>query len=239
MRRYGNGWSSVAGAGAVAAETNVSPGGHVTAPASALTTSTDRIVPRAVLTHGGRSNAVLQRGRIAIDEPRFAVVVVHRERATVGEVVAVRLHRLGGEQVALQTHRRLPLEQRQRIRQGEQDRVPPTVGPLQERPSVGDVRGDAGVVVGAVGMCPSDVEEVAVDLHGIDGCRAAGEGDGDVVARAGADHQDGARRVGGRCARRRSRTAGCRPRANCSQVGIPLTSATTPPESAIGVVCTL
>ena len=30
-------------------------GGHVTAVASALTTSTDRIVPRAALTHGGRS----------------------------------------------------------------------------------------------------------------------------------------------------------------------------------------
>ena len=137
-----------------------------------------------------------ERRRVAIDEPRLAVVVVHRERAAVGEVVAVRLDGLGGEQVALQAHRRLALEQRQRVGQGEQDRVPAAIRRLEERPSVGDVGVDARIVVGAVGMGPADVEQVLVDLHGVHRRRPARQGDGDVVARSGADDQHVAGGVG-------------------------------------------
>ncbi len=111
-------------------------------------------------------------------------------------MVTVRLDSLDGEQVALETYRRLALEQRERVRQGEQDRVPPPIGRLEECPTVGDVCVDARVVVGPVRVGAADVEEVPVDLHGVHRGRPAGEGDGDVVARAGADDQDLPGRVG-------------------------------------------
>ena len=130
-----------------------------------------------------------ERRRVTINEPRLAVVVVHREGAAVGEVIAVRLDGFGREEVALQAHRRLALEQGERVGQGEQDRVPLLIGRFEERSTVGDVGVDARVVVGAVGMRPADVEQVTVDLHGVHGRRPAGQGDGHVVARPGADDQ--------------------------------------------------
>ena len=121
-----------------AARVNSSPSGHVTAAGSALATSTDSVVGRRADTRRVAEH-VLERAGVALDEPRLAVVVVHGERATGGEVVAVRLDGLLGEQVALEADRRLALQQRERVGEGEQDRVPLAVGLLEEGAAVGDV----------------------------------------------------------------------------------------------------
>ena len=55
------------------------------------------------------------------------------------EVVAGRLHRLLGEEVALEAERRLARHERDRVRQREQDQVVLLVGALEERAAVVDV----------------------------------------------------------------------------------------------------
>ena len=79
-----------------------------------------------------------ERVGVPVDQPALAVVVVHREHATLGEVVAGRLDGLGGEQVALEPHRRLAGDERERVGQGEQDAVPLLVRPLEVGPPVVD-----------------------------------------------------------------------------------------------------
>ena len=83
-------------------------------------------------------------------------------------MVAVGLDGLLGEQVALEADGRLSLQKRQRVGEREQDGVPVAVGLLEERPAIADVGDDAGVVVGAVGVAPAEVEEVTVDLDRVD-----------------------------------------------------------------------
>ena len=87
-----------------------------------------------------------------VDQPVLAVVVVHRERAVGGQVLAGGGQGLFGEQEALQPDLRGPGDQGQRVGQGEQDQVVLGVGGLQERPAVVDVPGDPRIVVGVVGV---------------------------------------------------------------------------------------
>ena len=188
LRRYGNGWSSVAGSGVSAGRTEPLPRrtGHrarVGAGHEHRQLGPRRADARRLLED------LLQRPGVAVDQPRLAVVVVHRQRAARAQVVAIGVDGFLGEEVALQAHRRLALQQRQGVGEGQQDRVPLPIGPLQEGPTVGDVSDDAGVVVWAVRVLAAEVEEVPVDLHGVDTRGTAGHGDGHVVARAGADDE--------------------------------------------------
>ena len=118
-----------------------------------------------------------------VDQPVLAVVVVHREPAAGGEVVAGGCDRLRGEQVGLQPDRARAADQHQGVGQGEQDQVVLRVGLLEERAAVVDVGEHPRVLVGAVGVAfPPDLQDARVDLDGVDVLGALGQRDRDVAA---------------------------------------------------------
>ncbi|MFN8518307.1 MAG: hypothetical protein U0667_02710 [Chloroflexota bacterium] len=127
-------------------------------------------------------------------QPWLAVVVVEHEDAVVAQVVGDRLERLLGEQERLQAHVRGLADQRQRVRQGEDDDVVLLVGAAQERAAVIDVAVHPWVVVGLVGVVlDADLLDARVDLHRVDALdvRVVGEQQRHVRARPGAHHQRG------------------------------------------------
>ena len=123
------------------------------------------------------------------------VVVVHREDPAGAQVAPHRLHRLQGEQVALEAQRGLAADERQRVRQGEDDQIVAAVAALEIGSPVVDVHADPRVLVGVIGVVASaDRLDHRIDLDGVDVPRALREGDGDVVAVARTHDQDVARR---------------------------------------------
>jgi hypothetical protein len=127
---------------------------------------------------------------VPADQPVLPVAVVHREDAVGAQVGAHRLHRLQGEQVALQTDLACPRDQGERIRQGEDDRVVRPVGALQEGAAVVDVDVHAriGVRVVRIELSPQLLYS-RVDLDGVHRGRAVSQGLSDVDAVARTDHQ--------------------------------------------------
>ena len=95
---------------------------------------------------------LVERAGQAIDQPRLAVEVVHREDPARRQVRLRRLHRSRREQVALETQRRLARDERERVRQREQDQVVALVRALEERAAVGDVHVDPRIVVRMLGI---------------------------------------------------------------------------------------
>src|SRR5437016_13074980 len=95
---------------------------------------------------------LVQGARISVDEPTLFVIVVHTERALGLEVIARRLERLLREEVALEPQARLARDERDRVRQGEQDQVVVPIGALQKRAAVVDVDVYAAIRVRMVGM---------------------------------------------------------------------------------------
>ena len=124
--------------------------------------------PRRAVDARRLAEHLLERGGVAVDQPRLAVVVVHGEDAAVGEVVAVGLDGLLREEVALEPHGRLALQERERVGEGQQDRVPPVVGRLEEGAPVGEVGVDPRVVVGGQRVPTPELEQVGVDLDRVD-----------------------------------------------------------------------
>ncbi len=139
-----------------------------------------RLVPERALHRAGEP----------VDEPALAVVVVHREGAAGLEVLAGGPHGLRGEQVALQPQRAGSGHQGERVGQREQDEVVAAVGALQEGAPVGDVGGDARVVVRPVGVLrAAELAQFGIDLDGVDPAGALGQRDGHVGAAARAHDQ--------------------------------------------------
>ena len=99
--------------------------------------------------------------------------------------------RLFGEQIALEPERRLPREHGERVRDGEQDEVVPSIGVVEEGTTILDVHGHPRVLVRMVRVeVTSQSIDQRVDLDGVHVRRPLGESDGDVVAAARADDQD-------------------------------------------------
>ncbi len=131
-----------------------------------------------------------------VDQPRLAVVVVHREDAVLGEVVARLGDGLLGEQVRLEPELAGARDEGQRVGQGEEDEVVLLVVARQEGATVVDVDADARVVVGLVRVdLAADLLDPRVDLHRVDVLRALGQGEGDVGAGAGAHDEHAVERV--------------------------------------------
>ncbi len=197
-RRYGNGWSSVAGSGA----TPVSIHGVWQEMASCVRpivrTDCDRVSapgsPRSM--QGGWPNACVERGGVPLEDVG-PVVVVHGERAARGQVIADGPHRVQREEVALQAQPALPRDERQRVRQREQDQVVPLVRPLQERATVVDVHAHPRVLIGMVRMqvAPQPLQD-GIDLDGVHVTGAVRERERHVVPAPGPDDQDIARSGG-------------------------------------------
>ena len=136
-----------------------------------------------------RAVDVLQGGGVPVEQERL-VVVVHREGAARLEVALDRLHRFLGEEVVLQPQAALAGEQGERVGQGEHDEVVLARVALDEGPTVADVHGHPRVLVRVAGVVlRSQRLDDGVDLDGVDVLGPVGEGDGDVVAVAGADHE--------------------------------------------------
>ena len=139
---------------------------------------------------------LIERAGESIDQPRLPVEVVHAEDAVGRQMRLRRLHRSGREQVALEAEGGLPCQERQRVRQREQDHVVAIGRPLEERPAVGDVHVDARVVVRMLRIeLDPQLVEVGVDLDRIDTLRAVGQSDGHIATRSGADDEHPARRM--------------------------------------------
>jgi len=132
---------------------------------------------------------LVERAGVAVEQERL-VVVVHREGPARLQVTAHLAHRLRREEVVLEPQARLPGEQRQRVREREEDQVVFAVGALDERAPVVHVRVDARVLVRMIRVvAPPEVLELRVDLDRVDPPRSLRERDRDVVAVPGADDQ--------------------------------------------------
>src|SRR5450759_1984468 len=77
------------------------------------------------------------------------------------------------------------------IEQSEKDEVVAGRGALHKGAGIGEVGGDARIVVGMLGMAAaSEIENLGVDFHGIDGAGLVAQGGGNVISGARADDQD-------------------------------------------------
>ena len=125
--------------------------------------------------------------------------MVHRDRAVRLQVVPDLLHRVAGEQVALEPKRRLTGEDRERVGDRVEDEVVAAIGVVEEGPAVLDVHGDPRVLVRMIRMAvAAEPIQERIDLHGVDALGAVRQRDRDVVAAAGADDEHVRERVGGR-----------------------------------------
>ncbi len=144
--------------------------------------------------HLVHARCVAERGgdgaRVAVDEPVLPVVVVHREAAPLHEVAPHRGHGLFGEQVALETDRAAPGEQDERVGEREEDEVEACVRAFEKCTSVIDMCRDPRIVVRPVRVDTStEIEDLGIDLDGIDVGGSHLESDGDVVAGARPDDE--------------------------------------------------
>ncbi len=100
------------------------------------------------------------------------------------------VERLLGEEERLEAQRRLLADQGQRVGQGEDDEVVLLVGVAQECTAVVDVGADTRVVVGPVRVAGlADLEQLWVDLDGVDMTRAVVQRQRDVRAAARSDDE--------------------------------------------------
>ena len=101
---------------------------------------------RRMAEHGGRGAGK------PVDQPVFAIVVVHREDAVGTEVVVGLLDRLAREEIRLQPQLARPAHERERVREREEDEVVLPVGAREEGAPVVDVRRHARVGVRLIGV---------------------------------------------------------------------------------------
>ena len=128
------------------------------------------------------------RARQPVDQPRLAVVVVHREGAVRLQMTPHGLHRLAGEQEGFEADLRGAADQRQRIRQREQDQVVLLVRAFQEGAAVVDVPRHARIGIRAIDVLfAADLEDAWIDVDCVDMPRPFAERDRHVRAGAGAD----------------------------------------------------
>ena len=132
----------------------------------------------------------------SVDEPRLAVVVVHREHAIVRQVIAGGGDGFLREQVRLETQLACAGDKGERVGQGEQDEVVLRVVARQEGTSVIDVDRHAGVVIRLIRVdLAADLLDSRIDLDGIDMLRPAGERERDVGSGARTDNEDVVQRI--------------------------------------------
>ncbi len=137
-----------------------------------------------------RSEDVRHHARVALDEPRLAVVVVHHEYAVGREVIPSAGEGFLGEEERLEPQIGCAAHQREGIGHREHDEVIPFGRVPQERATIGDDRRDARVGVRVVGVLrPPDRLDAGVDLDRVHGPGPVRQGDRNIGPRAGADDQ--------------------------------------------------
>ena len=125
-----------------------------------------------------------------VDQPGFAVIIVHRKRAVGFERAADRLDRFLGKEEGFEADLRCAAHQRERIGQREKDEIVFALGVLEEGAAVVDMPLDAWIGVGAVDVhLDPDLHDARVDIHGIDMLGPFAQRDRNVRTRPCADDQ--------------------------------------------------
>jgi hypothetical protein len=128
--------------------------------------------------------------REPIGQPALTVVVVDREGPVGFEMIGSGLEGFASEQVTLQPHRGLATEQRQRVRQGEDDEIVTVVTPLEERPAIIDEPMDPRIGVRSLRVeTLTDLHQLRVDLHRIHAGSTLAQRNGYVVPVPRADDE--------------------------------------------------